>query len=146
MSFNPCMINSGCLFNKFAIFGIKCNSNVLAFCAIATIILPQGRDSRRYNNPRRIVSERGFSLNASHAVTAIFHTFALRTELFHADQIRYVYCCLFRLPRILRGLKVVKYVQNLFAVGGHRVLQRCHVTQVSFSVLAAVLKVSLFHS
>jgi len=71
-------------------------------------------------------------------------TFALRTKLLHADQIRYVYCSPVEVPRILRGLKIVKYVQHHVAVGLERVLQRSHVTQVArcFSVLASVLTVS----
>jgi len=83
-------------------------------------------------------------MTASHALSTVFRIFALRTELLNADEIRYVQCGFFRVLRILRSLKIVKYLQHLIAVGGQLVLQRSHVTQVAcFSVLAAVLAESL---
>jgi len=45
MIFNPFITTSGFHFNIIALFRIKCRSNVLALCAIATILLPKG-DSR----------------------------------------------------------------------------------------------------
>ena len=42
MIFSPLIINSGFHFNKIALFRMKCKSNALALCAIATILLAQG--------------------------------------------------------------------------------------------------------
>ena len=93
--------------------------------------------------PYRIVPERMLPMTASHALSTVFRIFALRTELLNADEIRYVQCGFFRVLRILRSLKIVKYLQHLIAVGGQLVLQRSHVTQVAcFSVPATVLIVS----
>ena len=86
------------------------------------------------------VPERVVHLTASHAVTAVVHTFALHTELLKADQLRYVYCGLVRVLFILSGLRIVKYIQHPIVAGGQLFLQRSHVAQVAcFSVLAAVL-------
>ena len=53
------------------------------------------------------------SAYASHTVTTVLHNFALRTELLHAEQIRYVHCGLVGVRRNLRGVKVVKYYSTL---------------------------------
>ena len=47
--FRPFMISSGFHFRKIALFRIKW-SNALALCAIATILLVQGRGSNRYES------------------------------------------------------------------------------------------------
>lgn len=48
--FNLFIITSGCHFRNMALFSMKCNSNALAFCVIATILVAQGRVSHIYDS------------------------------------------------------------------------------------------------
>jgi len=64
----------------------------------------------------RVVGKRLPSLAASEAVYVAFHVLALRTKLLHTDEVGHVSFRLVLIPRILGGLKIVKYVQYLVCI------------------------------
>ena len=67
--------------------------------------------------PHRILPERVHPPTATHSVYSDFLVFAYRTELLHADEIRYVQLSSVCVPRILGPFKIIEYVQYLITRG-----------------------------
>ena len=77
-------------------------------------------------------AERVLPPTAMHAVYSVFLDFASRTELLHADEIMYVQLSTVCVSSILGRFKIVEYVQYLITCREQRVLQRSHITQVTY--------------
>ena len=82
--------------------------------------------------PYRILPARVISFTASKAVSIVFHTLAPQTKLLLADEVRYVYFRLVRIPRILVSHEIVIDVEYLICICRHNTCERPHIAQVLY--------------
>ena len=78
--------------------------------------------------------------------TTVFNFFTLRTKLLHADELRHMFFCSVRIPIILRGLKIIKYILYIVRVSREKVSglikHRCHTS----SFWSQISQYRLLHS
>jgi len=91
------------------------------------------------DHSKKVSSAAPFTIN-----TTVFNFLTSRTKMLHAYEIRHMFFCRVRMPLILRGLKIIKYMQYIVRVSRQNVLQRSHKTQVAhISVLVTDFTISL---
>ena len=117
-----------------ALFKRKCKLNALELSAIATILLSQGRGSQNNStDPHRVIPKRVLPpATLFTIITNVVHNLTTRTKLLHANEFRHMCFCRVRLPLILGGLEIIKYIKYIVRVRRQNILERSHKTYINY--------------
>ena len=83
--------------------------------------------------PYRIIPKSLLPLFASFTIyTNVFHNFAPRLKFIQAHEVRYMSFCCVRIPLILGGLKIIKYIEFTVRVTRQNVLERSYKLETAY--------------